>query len=210
MRRNEVNNAVAILLLTPLLWVDIRLGVLLIVPLLYNFWDLGPHLSLANTISVIRVILLFVTFYLITSGYAIWVFVIVSSVNIIILDVLDGWIARKREDTSVAGAFIDMETDSLQVYLTSVILLQFIGYWLIIPAVLRYVYVILIKGFENVSVQSSTMTKLIGSTSSSVLVFSLLLLGKYPVYVTIIDGIITILLLYSFSSSYFRVRSVNS
>ncbi len=210
MRRNEVNNAVAILLLTPLLWVDIRLGVILIVPLLYNFWDLGAHLSIANAISVIRVILLFLTFYLVTSGYAIWVFVIVSSVNIIILDVLDGWIARKREDTSVAGAFIDMETDSLQVYLTSVILLQFIGYWLIIPAVLRYVYVILIRGFENVSVQSSTMTKLIGSTSSSVLVFSLLLLGKCPVYVTIIDGIITVLLIYSFSSSYFRVRSVNS
>ncbi len=210
MRRNEVNNAVAILLLTPLLWVDIRLGVILIVPLLYNFWDLGAHLSIANAISVIRVILLFLTFYLVTSGYAIWVFVIVSSVNIIILDVLDGWIARKREDTSVAGAFIDMETDSLQVYLTSVILLQFIGYWLIIPAVLRYVYVILIRGFETVSVQSSTMTKLIGSTSSSVLVFSLLLLGKCPVYVTIIDGIITVLLIYSFSSSYFRVRSVNS
>ncbi len=210
MRRNEVNNAVAILLLTPLLWVDIRLGVILIVPLLYNFWDLGAHLSIANAISVIRVILLFLTFYLVTSGYAIWVFVIVSSVNIIILDVLDGWIARKREDTSVAGAFIDMETDSLQVYLTSVILLQFIGYWLIIPAVLRYVYVILIRGFENVSVQSSTMTKLIGSTSSSVLVFSILLLGKCPVYVTIIDGIITVLLIYSFSSSYFRVRSVNS
>jgi phosphatidylglycerophosphate synthase len=61
------------------------------------------------------------------------------------LDGLDGYLARRRGTTSGFGALFDMETDSF--FALTVVLVLFergdLGVWVLVPGVLRYVYVLL-------------------------------------------------------------------
>jgi phosphatidylglycerophosphate synthase len=65
---------------------------------------------------------------------------------LVILDGFDGYLARKFKQESTFGAYYDMETDALFVCIASLILLQkgIAGYWILIPAFMRYIYVALI------------------------------------------------------------------
>ncbi len=60
------------------------------------------------------------------------------------LDGLDGWVAKRRGETSEFGAYFDMETDAYFVLLAGIVLLQRgrFGAWILIVGLLRYVYVI--------------------------------------------------------------------
>lgn len=65
-------------------------------------------------------------------------------VGCLLLDGLDGWLARTRGDASPFGAHFDMETDALLVLMTTLRLWLVEGYgaWVLIAGALRYGYVL--------------------------------------------------------------------
>ena len=65
-------------------------------------------------------------------------------VTCLLLDGLDGWLARTRGDASPFGAHFDMETDALLVLMTTLRLWLVEGYgaWVLIAGSLRYGYVL--------------------------------------------------------------------
>jgi phosphatidylglycerophosphate synthase len=64
--------------------------------------------------------------------------------GILLLDLLDGWLARARGDASLFGAHFDMETDALLVFVVTLRLwlVQGHGVWVLTAGLLRYVYVL--------------------------------------------------------------------
>ena len=61
-----------------------------------------------------------------------------------VLDGLDGWIARRRGLVSPFGAAFDLETDALLVLVATLQLWQRgrLGVWILVPGLLRYLYVL--------------------------------------------------------------------
>jgi len=60
------------------------------------------------------------------------------------LDGLDGWVAKRRGESSEFGAYFDMETDAYFVLLAGIVLVQRgrYGAWVLVVGLLRYVYVL--------------------------------------------------------------------
>jgi phosphatidylglycerophosphate synthase len=65
-------------------------------------------------------------------------------VVVLALDVLDGWLARRRGDASAFGAHFDMETDALLVLMVTLRLWLSVGFgsWVLFAGLLRYGYVL--------------------------------------------------------------------
>lgn len=61
----------------------------------------------------------------------------------LMLDGLDGWLARRSGQASTFGARFDMETDALLILLLSVLALNFgkAGPWVLLSGLLRYIFV---------------------------------------------------------------------
>ncbi len=111
-------------------------------------WSAISHLrpagGMANRVTLARfagliLLILFrerLTRMEITSGLAV----------LILLDGLDGYIARKRKEKTTFGAWFDMESDALFVCLVSCVLYLdgLIGWPILIPAFLRYVNVFIL------------------------------------------------------------------
>jgi phosphatidylglycerophosphate synthase len=66
------------------------------------------------------------------------------ALGILLLDLLDGWLARARGDASLFGAHFDMETDALLVFVVTLRLWLVQGHsaWVLTAGLLRYVYVL--------------------------------------------------------------------
>jgi len=64
--------------------------------------------------------------------------------SVLALDVLDGWLARRRGDASAFGGHFDLETDALLVLLVTLRLWLAHGFaaWVLFAGVLRYAYVL--------------------------------------------------------------------
>lgn len=62
----------------------------------------------------------------------------------VLLDGLDGWVARRSNITSVFGARYDMEVDALLILVLSVLVWQFgkAGAWIILAGCMRYLFVL--------------------------------------------------------------------
>ncbi|MEQ9303248.1 MAG: CDP-alcohol phosphatidyltransferase family protein [Marinoscillum sp.] len=91
----------------------------------------------ANLVTLVRFILLATLFVL--SEYLIVLFIM--SV-MLVLDGVDGAVARKTNTSTRIGAYLDMETDALYVLLISGYLVAYLNYnpWLIGVGLLRYLY----------------------------------------------------------------------
>ena len=65
--------------------------------------------------------------------------------SVILMDGLDGAVARRFNQTSKAGEYFDMEIDALFVFLLSCIhyMDQKLSFWILIPGSMRYVYGVL-------------------------------------------------------------------
>jgi len=123
---------------------------------------------------------------------------------IIILDAVDGFVARKTNTVSEFGAWFDMETDAFYVALMGVILYQLglVGYWILIPGFLKYVYSLGIWLF-NVSEKQETSSK-IGKYIAGFMFISLVLPFFIPKDIaTIILIFATIGIVFSFGRSTF-------
>jgi phosphatidylglycerophosphate synthase len=68
------------------------------------------------------------------------------TVGILVLDSVDGWLARSRGDASTFGGHFDMETDALLVLVVTLRLWVVEGYgaWVLTAGLLRYGYVLVL------------------------------------------------------------------
>lgn len=131
-----------------IIWPVIFISILSFFTLSYIQWSelkqLKPKGGLANYITLLRFLGL-VTFSIVfenLSGVQCFIWLII----LIILDALDGYLAQKKHQKTTFGAFFDLETDSLFVCLVSCILISkaMIYDWLLVPAYLRYFYIIFV------------------------------------------------------------------
>jgi phosphatidylglycerophosphate synthase len=96
----------------------------------------------ANGVTALRLLLLLVLALPPSTLPALLALVIVSAV--LLLDVLDGWLARAKGDASAFGAHFDMETDALLVLVLTLRLWlgEGFGPWVLFSGLLRYLYVL--------------------------------------------------------------------
>lgn len=100
--------------------------------------SLKPFGGYAGWISTFRLILLGILF-MFEFKYSLFV----SGLTIVVcLDVIDGWIARKYEQSSLFGQYYDMEIDAFYVLLMCIWFYLFggIDLWILVPGMLRYFY----------------------------------------------------------------------
>lgn len=95
----------------------------------------------ANAVTTLRLSLVLTIAVLPLTLASVWVLALV--ITILLLDLLDGWLARRHGDASLFGAHFDMETDALLVLVVTLRLWlsQGFGPWVLFAGLLRYSYV---------------------------------------------------------------------
>jgi phosphatidylglycerophosphate synthase len=110
----------------------------------YTISNLKPAGGYANLLTLLRyiLILMIVAF---SHVWPLWSLGLLFAIPVL-LDGIDGYLARKLNHASKFGALFDLETDSLFMALTGMILYQrhIVGAWLLPAAYLRYFYVLVI------------------------------------------------------------------
>lgn len=101
--------------------------------------------GLANTVTLLRAALtalLLGIAYETATAEVLWFCVIVATIALV-LDGVDGWLARRRHETSSFGARFDMETDAALMVVLSVLVWLFdrAGAWILLAGALRYVFI---------------------------------------------------------------------
>jgi phosphatidylglycerophosphate synthase len=108
-----------------------------------RYWP-GPAFGAANAVTLVRGALTMLLFAVLGAGPgAAWVAVVIALVALL-LDGLDGRLARSRGETSAFGARFDMETDALVILALAVLAWQFgkAGHWIVLSGALRYAFVL--------------------------------------------------------------------
>ncbi|MGO2879063.1 MAG: CDP-alcohol phosphatidyltransferase family protein [Halomonas sp.] len=109
------------------------------------FWS-GGALGWANRITLLRAVLVALVAGALADNvftHAIWLW-LVTATTALMLDGVDGWIARKTQSYSTFGARFDMELDALLILLLCVGLIQLesLGLWVLLIGVTRYLFVV--------------------------------------------------------------------
>src|SRR5215218_11011335 len=60
----------------------------------------------------------------------------------LVLDAVDGWVARRSGTVSALGARFDMEVDAFLILVLSVYVAQSVGPWVLVIGAMRYVFVV--------------------------------------------------------------------
>ena len=102
----------------------------------------------ANLVTSLRLCTLLGTVFCFSELSDLWIGSIAFVV--LILDGLDGYLARRFKTTSEFGAYLDMETDAFFVFTLSCILYhqEKIGWWILGIGCLRYSYVVVLLFFK--------------------------------------------------------------
>ena len=118
------------------------------------------------------------------------------------LDMLDGYLARKLRQSSLLGEYLDKETDALFVLILSILIYIRIipSFWVLIPGLIRYLYFISIFVFlkENEKEHKDPWARII-----AVFMFiSIIAVYILPLPIgTILYAVATVAILYSFGRS---------
>lgn len=166
-------------------------------------WTPRGEFGAANWITALRVVLLGLLPLSISLGPAV---LIGLSLLILVLDQLDGWLARRHSLTSEFGAFFDKETDALFLLLLSG-LATFRGplpMWILGAGLLRYGFVVvlfLVPSPETTESRSKLARYVYGLMVGALLTSFL----PYPtLYRPLVIGA-TAALLFSFGRSFWRI-----
>lgn len=131
-------------------FVSLLFGIYLI-KIIYHLPSLPLIYGYANWVSIIRFLCILITFYLhpyLKNNYLLIIFTFS-----ILLDGVDGFLARKFRHETHQGAILDMEIDALLVLLLAYIHISNnrITQWILIPASFRYIYawILLFQPFNN-------------------------------------------------------------
>lgn len=111
-------------------------------------------LNLANTITIIRIIVLYITVYLIYTGQIVFLIAaIVLSIAIIALDALDGYVARSRNEVTAFGGVLDITGDRIVENVFWIVFadLEIIPMWIPI--------IVMSRGFMTDAIRSQALTE---------------------------------------------------
>lgn len=100
-------------------------------------------LGLANQVTLLRGSLIALLIGLIADYPAPWLVVITASI-VLMLDGVDGWIARRLHIANNFGARFDMETDALLLLVLSSLVWQYekAGPWIFLAGLIRYIFIV--------------------------------------------------------------------
>jgi len=76
-----------------------------------------------------------------TSPISVPLLVVVAAIALV-LDGVDGWVARRTHSETELGARFDMEVDAFLLLVLSVYVAQLLGWWVLAIGLLRYVFVV--------------------------------------------------------------------
>jgi phosphatidylglycerophosphate synthase len=98
-------------------------------------------LGVANALTLARLLITFAVS--LVSWRTPWHFALGAAV-VLVLDGVDGWVARRLGEASVFGAYFDMETDAYLILMLCLVLYLAggVGAWALIPGSLRYAFVV--------------------------------------------------------------------
>ena len=75
------------------------------------------------------------------------IFIVLISLYVLIADGIDGWLARKRNEETEFGEYLDKEIDAF--FLLALCITAYwqdkVGLWIILPGLLRYLFVVVLK-----------------------------------------------------------------
>ncbi|KOX15631.1 CDP-alcohol phosphatidyltransferase family protein [Nocardiopsis sp. NRRL B-16309] len=97
--------------------------------------SLGP----ADRVTLVRAVLVGGVTALVADGGHTWA-VVALAVPALLLDLVDGFVARHTRTESDFGARFDMETDAFLILVLSVHAVQFLGPWVLVIGAMRYVF----------------------------------------------------------------------
>jgi len=110
----------------------------------------------------------------------------------ILLDILDGYLARKFKQNSVFGQYFDMEVDAFFVLLMSFYyyLHRDISFWILLPGLMRYIFKIILVLFPKSTFveKKKTFAAFIAGSYFVILLFGILLKGNWLIYPLIIGA----------------------
>ncbi|MGM0544944.1 MAG: CDP-alcohol phosphatidyltransferase family protein [Pseudomonadota bacterium] len=109
-----------------------------------TYWPYGA-LGWANRVTLARAVLVALVAGALANeafGLAMWTWLIVAVVSLM-LDGIDGWVARRTRSYSSFGARFDMELDALLILLLSVglMLSESLGGWVLLMGGMRYLFI---------------------------------------------------------------------
>ena len=101
---------------------------------------MNPSGGYANWITGFRLLLVVIGSFLFSLVSKEWILIIMTSA--VLLDFVDGYMAKKYDQTTTFGQFFDMEVDAFFVLLMCFYYYQYqeIGWWILIPGVMRYAF----------------------------------------------------------------------
>ena len=103
------------------------------------------HLGPANRVTLTRAVLAGVVAVLTVAGLVgeprIGLIVAISTVALV-LDAVDGYVARRTETATAFGARFDMEVDAFLIAVLSVHVAPYLGWWVLAIGAMRYAYVL--------------------------------------------------------------------
>jgi phosphatidylglycerophosphate synthase len=102
-----------------------------------------PDFGAANTVTLVRAALVALLAALVGEHAAVApLAATVITMDVIVLDGVDGWLARRTRMSSRFGARFDMETDAVLVAVLAVLVWQFgkAGVWVLLSGAMRYLF----------------------------------------------------------------------
>lgn len=128
--------------------------------------------------------------------------IILLALLILCLDGVDGWLARKFDCASEFGEYFDKETDAFFMLMLCwlIVLDQRLGLWILIPGLMRYVFVcfLMLAKPPAYKEQQTTTGKVVFAVTMLVLIACF---TDYPAIYNPLALAITLLLSYSFIAS---------
>ena len=136
-------------------------------------WKLHRFGGYANWVTLLRLSGLFILFSL--SGSLSFGQIVVFLIILLVLDGVDGFIARHFHHVSSFGAVFDMETDALFACFASVLLFEkdLTGEWILLIGFMRYIFVV-IKYITGLNKMKEKRTRF-GPTIAGILFIALII-----------------------------------
>jgi len=103
-------------------------------------WTPSGALGLANQLTLFRLAVVAALTWLF--GALPWFGFVALLIALLILDGVDGWVARSRGEASAFGAALDMETDALCIMVLGILLWshRLVGAWVLVAGLWRYAF----------------------------------------------------------------------
>ena len=185
------------------LWLLSWCGMLSFSLLLYRCrrrWTPGGRFGLANVVSLLRLSGVFVLPWLAPGPIA------YAGLILLAMDGVDGWLARRAGLSGEFGEFFDKESDAFFMLMLCLLLYRLpegFGPWILLPGLLRYVFVLFVKFARPPELKEHRSAK-----GRWIFIFMMLtLLVSFAAYPGYLDqcrplaAMMTVVLAYSFAES---------